>query len=118
MCEADLDVDISFSAGQWLVARKDRPCFTVGCDINIRVGDRYHQYVSAVRGERPDRWSHCARCWLIIESLWAQGISYVQFGLDCDVTWRDSDDLWDKPEPEHLAFLTADEAQLAVKQLE
>ena len=96
-----------FRVDAWVKARKWHRCFA--CRETIRGGDMHHVVSQKSDGEI-GRYRHCARCWAIIEALWAAGAESVAWDLDCGETWEENfDDL-----PEHvaaLAFETPDEAQ-------
>jgi hypothetical protein len=106
MCYVDDEYD--YNAQSWRTARKAHECYA--CRLAIQPGHRYHVCVAGARGERPDTFKHCARCWAICEALWKAGAEYVQFDLDCGENWEENFGAL----PEHvaaLAFMTADEAQ-------
>jgi hypothetical protein len=111
MC--DLNAEYFANVDEWVTARKPHKCSAVGCEINIRKGDRYHRYVAFVDGS-VEAHKHCARCWAICEALWRAGAEGINLNLNCGEKWTDN---WSAAEPAHLAFMTADEAQaqLAVK---
>lgn len=107
MCDYDGDF-ADLDVRRWRKARKPRQCEAQGCDIGIRVGDMYHETVACNRGERPQRFTHCARCWAICEALWADGAEFIDFALNCGEEWADART---GEQPGHLAFMTADDAQ-------
>jgi hypothetical protein len=106
MCD-ESDEYADFQSGTWRKARKHHKCAAVGCDINIRPGDRYHVQVYGYDGS-VDSYKHCARCWAICEALWKAGAEAIDMNLNCGEKWVDN---WSAAEPAHLAFMTADEAQ-------
>jgi hypothetical protein len=99
--------DSNFRSEEWRKARKAHQCDAVGCDINVRPGDRYHVLTYGYEG-RVARYKHCARCWAICEALWSAGAEGIDLRLDCGERWVDH---WSAAEPTHLAFMTADEGQ-------
>jgi len=105
MCGEDYDaVELQ---SRWRIARKPHLC--LACRETIRPGDRYHFVVQNYDGEL-STFKHCARCWMIIDALFAAGADSVQWDLDCGQRWEDNFG----PLPENLAalaFLTPDEAQ-------
>ncbi len=106
MCDAyDTDGPSAWSE-TWRRARKAHGC--CACGETIRPGDRYH-YSSGVWEGRGESWKHCARCWVIYQSIadHADG-SAIRLDLNCGELWRDN---FSAPEPAELAFLTPDEAQ-------
>lgn len=109
MCDDDY-YGHAFQTRRWVKARKAHRCSAVDCDINIRPGDLYHEFsVCTERGDRPERYRHCARCWAICEALWKDGAHAIDLELDCGETWESAER--SGPEPGHLAFMTADDAQ-------
>ena len=106
MC--DLDDSATDIDRRWQRARKPHRCGA--CGETIRVGDRYHIAVSIQDGDFSS-FQHCARCWWMVEELWAAGVEAVQWDLNCGETW-DARDVPD--EVAELAFLTLDEAQAQI----
>lgn len=111
MCDSD-DFDSATDLRRgWVRARKQHRCYA--CREAIRPGDRYHEWVSKQEGEL-DTARHCARCYLLMEALWASGAEAVDWSLDCGVSYEEVFG----PIPEHvarLAFMTPDEAQAAAR---
>ena len=112
MCDGDYD-PAALDVRRWMTARKVHRC--VACRESIRTGDRYHLTVMVQdRGDKPVRWKHCARCWMICEALWdANDGGGIDFELNCGELWKDNFGL--AAEPADLAFLTPDEAQKRLK---
>jgi hypothetical protein len=92
---------------EWRKARKAHDCAAVGCDINVRPGDRYH-IVTYIGDGEVRKYKHCPRCWAICEALWNAGAEGIDLELNCGEEWTEN---WSAAEPAHLAFMTADEAQ-------
>lgn len=118
MCDYDYE-PAALDTRKWTSARQVHRC--CACKEAIRKGDRYHLTVCVQeRGDRPSRWKHCARCWMICEALWeANDGGGIDFELNCGETWADNFGRYDElgtPEPAHLAFMTPDDAQKAVKE--
>lgn len=93
----------AFETRTWRRARKAHECYA--CDDPVRAGDRYHVTSSKDDGEI-ETYKHCARCWSMIEALWASGVEAVQWNLNCGETFEDPPD-----DMAELAFLTPDEMQ-------
>lgn len=108
MCDWDGDL-ADFDVRRYVRARKAHDCHAYGCDINIRPGDVYHETVCGNRGELPQRFRHCLRCWEICKALWRDGAEFIDYALNCGETWVDARS---GSEPGHLAFMTASDAQL------
>jgi len=101
MCDFD---EPSVDLGRkWRKARKAHVCFA--CHEPISPGHYYHHSVMIFDGGI-DVYKHCARCWMMIEALWAETGEAVEFGLDCGETWEDPPD-----DVAALAFMTPEEAQ-------
>ena len=82
--------------GRWIRARKERPC--MACSMKIVPGSVYHRQDSLYDGSWT-RWSHCARCWKIVERLIADSDEPIAIdpNLNCG-------EIWDDP-PEDIAAL-------------
>ncbi len=104
MC--DIDYESPCQSREWRRARKSHDCYS--CGEQIRSGDLYH-YTSGIWDGAPDSFKHCARCWKIVEALWADGAASVDYSLSCGESWEDARE---GKEPVHLAFMTKDEAQI------
>jgi hypothetical protein len=113
MCDDDYE-PAALDVRKWMTARQAHRC--CACKEAIRKRDRYHLTVCVQeRGDRPDRWKHCARCWMICEALWeANEGGGIDLELNCGETWADHFD----DEPSELAFMTPDEAQKKLKEHE
>jgi hypothetical protein len=110
MCDYDYE-PAALDVRRWMTARQVHQC--CACHEPIRKADRYHLTVCVQeRGDRPSRWKHCARCWMICEALWvANGGEGIDFELNCGEDWEFEED-----EPAELAFMTADDAQKALRE--
>ena len=115
MCDYDYE-PAALDVRRWMTARQVHQC--CACHEPIRKRDRYHLTVCVQeRGDRPTRWKHCARCWMICEALWeANDGGVIDFELNCGELWRDNFGLAE--EPADLAFMTADDAQKKLKEHE
>jgi hypothetical protein len=106
MCDFDGESP-SFYRSVTRVARKDHQC--CACQEVIRPGDSYRYITGIWDGDFGD-YKQCARCSLMWDAICAAvppGES-VLLTLDCGTPWGEA---IDAPAPEHLAFLTTEEAQ-------
>jgi hypothetical protein len=107
MCDSDESSDYSSKA--FRRARKEHKC--VACPNRILPGHRYHVSTVGMRGEGPESFKHCMRCWAICKALWKAGADYVQYDLDCGERWEEN--FGELPaDVAALAFMTPDEAQM------
>jgi len=106
MCYDDDGPEVEL-ANEFRKARKPHRCYA--CREEIPAGHRYHVVVQIYDGDVTE-FKHCARCWaLAMEIMHMNG--YVQWDLNCGISWREAAGE-DPPESvARLAFMTPDEAQ-------
>ncbi len=89
------------------VARKRHRC--CACDEAIEPGHVY-RYIAGLWDGHFNDFKQCARCALMYEAIVEvlPPSESARLELDCESLWID---VFTVPQPEHLAFLTAAEAQ-------
>ena len=91
--------------------RASKPHVCCACREPVEPGERYHYY-SGCWGGRWSTFKHCARCWLIVEHLWATTQEPVVLTLDCGEIYEPHGD--DDPALE-LAFMSREDGQRCIE---
>lgn len=106
MCESDEYA--AYVTKAWPRARKQHTC--CACHDVIEPGYLYHHTKVGMRGEPPEEYKHCARCYAICMALWKAGADAVDLTLDCGERWEDNFGAL-PDEVAQLAFMQPAEAQ-------